>query len=1069
MREYINMDDENDTTEQIKSSNLPLVEVNIQNLNLKALIDTGAEVSLINEEIIIKNSNRFHKKLINVSRIKLCNVNGKKFAESRKVLNTKFIVHNKNFEGEFVVVPNINFDIIIGEDILSKLRAKIDLGKRILKLEGSCLPMLGKKLTNDNAQAANNEIENAQAAINIDGEQAKVHMMEKPTYEINNISYRLPKEFTLKCHPDYIDNVQELLLKHKSLVNFEPRIAKGYIHKLNVDETKPFRCKSYPIPFNYRNKVRLELQNMIQADVIESAKTNYINPVVIVKKKNDTIRLCLDARLLNQITKSQFDSPQTADTLISSIGKNTIFSKLDLKNSFWLIPLHPDSRKYTGFSVDGHIFQFKVVPFGLQSASSALVRAMQAILDPYEQFCSHYIDDILIFSETIEKHSQHLKIILEALDTAGLKINLEKCEFYQSKVQYLGFKIGQQGISIGEDRIQEIKDYPRPTNLKTLRGFLGILNYYKKFVPKLSELEVPLIELLRKHVKWEWDERREKAFQKLKQNFHEKLLLTTPDFSLPFILRTDASDHSVAAELTQVQSGIETPIYFISRILKPYEQRYSVSEKEMAAVVYAITKLKFFLTAAHFTLETDHSALCFLMKNRFANNRIYRWSLLIQEFSFDIRHRPGKENITADALTRNRQTDKDALNTYIVALNLLSPTNTLYSEQQILDSQSTLTELVDILNKTPTYKGYSVKNGYIIKTITTQEKYVLGRDLTEIILKDLHKRYGHIGSRKTWLIFRENFYAKNDYEIAKKLIVKCHDCCLGKSKNHTNRNQVHSLVSKNILETIAIDYLSNLIKTKEGYRHIFVITDTFSKFVKAYPTKRCNTRTTLALLTQFCEKYGKPKRILADNATYFNNENFINHWKTQDISVIFTAIRHPKANPAERYVQEILRFLRLATQERHDEWVKHVKDVENFINNVPSTVTQIAPVTVLLGQPPDRPWLGERQVELEQVHNQVRYRIKLNTERYIKRENSKIQKHIQYKQGDLVIIKKLKFSNKKQKLCAKLMYPYEGPFCVHRVINNNTYELKHIGTNLIRGKFNIELIYPYTPNQSNQT
>lgn len=1041
MREFIDVDNDSDD-ERKYNCNLPCINVEIKNLNLIALLDTGAEVSLINESIVNNNPTIFQRNIVKISKVKLVNANGKKFAESNKVININFKVKGNEFNGEFVIMTSMKFDVIIGEDILRKLRAKIDLGTRNLELEKIMVMFIEpKKLLN--SQVNDNLIAS--------------HMMQRDTYEINFNS----SEVKLDVSENYEKLVSDLLKKYKSLINFVPRIANGYIHHLTVDENKTFRCKAYPIPYNYRNQIKLEIQNMLQAQIIETSKTNYINPLVIVKKKDDTIRLCLDARKLNEITKSQFDAPQTIDTMLARIGKNAIFTKLDLKNSFWLIPLAAESRKYTGFTVDGHIYQFKVVPFGLQSASSALVRAMQQILDKYEDFCFHYIDDILIFSENKDEHINHLKIILGALDDAGLKLNIEKCQFYKQSVKYLGYKIGQAGISIEKERLDEIKQYPRPKNLRMLRGFLGVLNYYKKFIPKLSELEVPLVELLRKEVKWVWTERRDIAFNNLKQSFHENLLLCSPDFSLPFIVRTDASEHSVAAELTQIQSGVETPICFISRILKPHEVRYAICEKEMASIIFALTRLKYYLTAAHFTLETDHLALAFLMNNRFANNRIYRWSLLIQEYSFDIKHRPGKENVTADAFSRNTLPSTTKPNQFIVALNSFSPVNMLYSESQVFESQKKLTHIRQNIQRKQIHQGYIMKDSFIKKKILDDELYALDPEYTKTIVKDLHIRYGHIGVRKTWLIFREHFYAEKDLKIIKQMVRECEVCCLGKTKNHTNKNEIGSIVTSEPLEIVAIDYVSNLIKTRQGFKHILVITDCFSKFTKAYPTKRCNTKCTIKILKDYCKTIGIPKRLLMDNATYFNNDKFIDHWTRQGVDVIFTCIRHPRANPAERYIQEVLRFLRLTVQDRHAEWEKHINTVEEFLNNVPSTVTEIAPITVMLGQQPPRPWTKNTHKDLQEIRDIVRKRLKRNAEKYLKRENKKIKNRVKFELGNLVVIKRLKVSDNKNHICAKLLFPYEGPYLINKVINNNTYELKYTECDRIRGKFHVEMIYPY--------
>ena len=308
----------------------------------------------------------------------------------------------------------------------------------------------------------------------------------------------------------------------------------------------------------------------------------------------------------------------------------------------------------------------------MQSSSAALIRALQVVLNKYDEFCIHYVDDILIYSENEELHYEHIKIILKALDDAGLKLKIEKCQFFEREIQYLGYIINQKGININQNRLDEIKNYSRPKNLRTLRGFLGVLNYYKRFINNLAEKQAPLIELLRKGVRWKWDERREKAFQDLRNNFHQNLLLHNPDYNNPFIVRTDSSDFALGGELVQIQNGIEVPICFVSRILKNHEIRYSTPEKEMLALCFTVTRLKFYLIGNEFEIETDHSALQYLMNNRFTNNRIYRWSLLLQEYTFKIKHIPGKTNITADSLSRMGEKEVIKPNTYLIALNQFS-------------------------------------------------------------------------------------------------------------------------------------------------------------------------------------------------------------------------------------------------------------------------------------------------------------------------------------------------------------------------------------------------------------
>lgn len=450
------------------------------------------------------------------------------------------------------------------------------------------------------------------------------------------------------------------------------------------------------------------------------------------------------------------------------------------------------------------------------------------------------------------------------------------------------------------------------------------------------------------------------------------------------------------------------------------------------------------------------------MKNRFANNRIYRWSLLIQEYSFTIKHRPGVDNVTADALTRNRPIDTDKADTFMVTLNTLSHEHSLYSYTQVHNSQAHLQELRHKLS-TQAHRGLSIKNNFIIKTIGTDEKFVIHIDLATDIIRDLHLTYGHIGVRKTWMVFRENYYCFKDLQLTKQVISKCHECCLGKPKNHTNKNIIHSITTNRPLQLVAIDFLSNLIPDKDGYKHILVMVDVFSKYVKLYPTKRCNVNVILQKLKHFTQTIGKPDKLLADNATYFNNDRIKDYLEKRGIRLVLTTIRHPKSNPAERNVQEVVRFLRMTVQYDHTEWTTFVSDVENYMNNIPGTVTKISPIVVMLGQAPIRPWTTSDKINLEELHDTVRRRIQRNATRYMDRANKKVKKKTVFKQGDLVIIKRHKVSDYKHNICAKLQYPYEGPYEISRVINDNTYELINPDNKTPRGRFHVELMYPYDP------
>lgn len=477
---------------------LPYVLIKINTITVKALIDSGAELSLVCLQLIMNNYEMFKNNIIKTMPINLVTANEKKFSKVNQSVLVQIDIAGNKLEETILIVEGLSMDCILGIDLLSKFKIKIDVPLKQITVGQDRINWIEEESMDED------ELDISEEAVNINLIRQEDDFETESLVGINPVSREDWNGIKLKCPGENVSTVINLLEDNLELVNNEQRTAKGYEHKLSIINEKNFKCKNYPIPQAYRGQVWAEIGKMMEDGIICQDSTPYINPLVIVKKNSGEIRICLDARSLNSITRPQFECPQGIENLLGRVGGCTVFSKLDLKSSFWLIPLAKESQKYTGFSVDGHTFYFKVVPFGLSTSSSALVKSMQHILGMYEDFCVHYVDDILIFSRGEEEHENHLALVIKALNDAGMKLNIDKCEFFQERVNYLGLCITSDHVEINTDRLSEIKEYPRPKNLRTLRGFLGVINYYKRFVPSYSERTLPLLELLRKDKKWTW-------------------------------------------------------------------------------------------------------------------------------------------------------------------------------------------------------------------------------------------------------------------------------------------------------------------------------------------------------------------------------------------------------------------------------------------------------------------------------------------------------------------------------------------------------------------------------------
>lgn len=962
----------------------------------------------------------------------------------------------------------MNYDLVLGNDeldrigvIIDYLNGQIQIGNEIIKFKYNTLNNgtendgkvneVEKYICNMN----NNDIIGKEICNKNNIDENKNENMKKD-YNMKNIlnMHIMHGILEVNCKEERRGDIVELLKKYENLITDGNQITNKYVHKLEMKPINNFKSKTYPIPYKYRKEVDKEIQDMLNNKIIEKSKSQFISPIVVVKKSNGEIRLCLDARNINRFTKPQYESPMNTEAIFGRITHSNYFSKIDLKHSFWLIPLHVQSREYTAFSINGVVFHFRVVPYGLQSSCAALVRALHAILDKYEDFIVHYVDDILVYSHDEDSHLQHINILLRELYEAGLKINLKKCHFFQKEVTFLGFKINREGVQMDEERVKTIQEYKRPINLKTLRGFLGLINYFRKLVPNISEKEIPLIKLLKKGNKWNWGDDQEEAFVTLKKEFMQNLKIYHPQYDKEFILRTDSSIYKLAGVLLQVQNGIEVPICFVSRVTKEYERKMGVTELEFASIIYCVSKLRFYLLGGKFIIETDHSSLINIMNNRFLNHRIHRGALLLQEYDFEVRYIKGKENVVADALTRDESFGTRGKKKLQIGVNIFKNKEGVFSENEVKTDQSKIS--IEKFRK-------CIKLGDIyIKKMGEDELYYISQELTIKIMKILHEKYGHGGVRKTWMIFRENYYSETDLSIAKRVISTCKICQIYKYKNFINQNVPRNIKVERKLQTICIDFIGELIVTRRENRYIFIVIDFFSKYVKLFATKTTKVQDIIKNLNAYYNEVGKPETCILDNATYFNNNKLKKFCNEKEINLKYTSIRHPQANPAERYVQEVLKFLRIVANQDHREWDSKLVEIEKYINNTPNTVTNVAPIYIMFQKHPERDWINTQNKNYEEILNKVNVRIKRNGIRYLKRcEKKKLHKNVNFKQGDLVLVRSHRVSDYKNNICRKFLPPLEGPYVILNENGMNSYILGDIHDKSHRGIFNINDLYKF--------
>ena len=327
---------------------------------------------------------------------------------------------------------------------------------------------------------------------------------------------------------------------------------------------------------------------------------------------------------------------------------------LDLTKGYWQVPLSPASKEKTAFATSEGLFQYTKLPFGLHGAPATFQRLMDRVLRPHKKYAAAYLDDIVIHSTEWENHLSQVQKVLEALREAGLTANPSKCKLAYSETKYLGYTIGRGLVKPQEAKLRAIQDWPRPVTKRQVKSFIGLANYYRRFVPNFSDLVAPLTDLTAKKLPrmMKWSREAEEAFMGIKKALCAHPVLTVPDLNKEFVVQTDASEVGLGAVLSQVQKGEEHPILYSSRKLFLHERRYSTLEKECLAVKWALETLRYYLIGRKFTLVTDHAPLQWMARNKETNSRVTRWFLSLQAFNFHVVHRAGRNHGNADALSR---------------------------------------------------------------------------------------------------------------------------------------------------------------------------------------------------------------------------------------------------------------------------------------------------------------------------------------------------------------------------------------------------------------------------------
>lgn len=727
-------------------------------------------------------------------------------------------------------------------------------------------------------------------------------------------------------------------------------------HHIDIGNAKPVKQRFYPVSPAVEKLMYQEIDRMLDLGVIEISTSAWSSPMRLVVKPGK-VRLCLDARKINEFTTKDAYPLPNIDGIFARLPKANYISKIDLKDAYWQVELDEESRPITAFTIPGRpLYQFKVMPFGLCTAPATMCRLMDMIIPPeLKHAVFGYLDDVCIVSESFEEHLSILIRLAQQFKRANLTLNLNKSKFCVKRVQYLGYVIGEGGISTDPAKIESILNWPTPKTLKQVRGFLGLTGWYRRFISNFADVTHPITDVLSRKRKFEWTNEADEAFRNIKNLLTTAPVLKNPDFSKKFYVHCDASDFGIGAVLVQIDcDGNESPIAFMSKKLNSSQRNYSVTEKECLAAISAIEKFRCYIELQEFEVITDHSSLVWLMKQQNLKGRLARWILKLQSYTFSISHRKGKENIVPDALSRMHEGE-------VLSVEIIGPEVDLESKH-FLDEEYLL-----LRNKFEDHKDNFPDIKVVDRYIYIRTTYASGveekdenlwklwipKALREPILRRSHDSViaAHGGIAKTLSLIRRHFYWPKLVLDVKTYIGNCEVCKTTKSTNKILTPPMGNMATSNRpFQRIYVDLLGPYPRSKKGFIGLLIVLDHFSKYHWLCPLKKF----TSSLIIQFLEQqifhhFGVPESIISDNGSQFKSNDF-NAFLTQyGIHHIYTALYSPQSNASERVNRSIIAAIRSYLKKDHREWDANISFISCALRNSTHSSIGISPYHALYG------------------------------------------------------------------------------------------------------------------------
>ena len=756
-------------------------------------------------------------------------------------------------------------------------------------------------------------------------------------------------------------------------------------HRIDTGEHPPVKQAPRRVPFALREKVCQLVREMLEQGVIKPSSSPWASPIVLVTKKDGSTRFCVDYRRLNSLTKMDVYPLPRIDDSLDLLAETQFFSSLDLASGYWQVGMDEESQEKTAFATHAGLYEFTVMPFGLCNAPATFQRLMENVLAGLARDkCIIYLDDILVIGRTLQEHMENLRLVFTRLRQAGLKLKPSKCKLMQREVQFLGYVVSSGGISGDPQKITAVKEFPRPVDLKSLRAFLGLTSYYRRFVPRFSAVAQPLYNLTKKDALFEWTVECEEAFQRLKDLLTKAPVLAYPQFGQRFLLETDASGVGLGAVLSQQQPDKTIrPIAFASRTLQQHERNYGISELEALGVVWAVKHFRHYLYGHPCTVYTDHEALKSLLNTPQPSGKLARWGMAIQELDLAIEYRPGNSNARADALSRYPQSlldsplGKTCADTVVAAIQA-QEISAKSGEEDSLDTLAERQQADPTLNPVITYLEtgelpsddrlarelvlsrdlYSLEDGVLYRVMPDKTRRVIPptQDRRDLFMEAHQGVFGaHLRGAKIHSQLQRHYWWPGMRAEVKNW---CRAClvCASRSVGRPERPPLTPIPVAGPFDRVGVDVLK-LPRSRRGHSYAVVFVDYLTKWPEVYAT-RDQTAPTIAklLVEEVISRHGVPNQLLSDRGPSFLSHLITEVCRLMGIKKVNTTAYHPQGDGlVERFNRTLLDMLAKTVKPGGQDWDERLPYVLFAYRATLQASTAESPFFLLYGRDPQLP------------------------------------------------------------------------------------------------------------------